>query len=259
MVSTDPSVTPCECYDGRPPVDINALVGAKIAGWVVSIQSAFAMCGTPMSDEQTLALFGPNGPLKDRKPGAHIDTDHSKDGRSPELKPGTVGTGCGASDKQKTILHNFATQSDKIAPIVQSILWSEFDPSLFKNLVTTTKENVPHDARGLAQVLAQRKQAGTVDVLQTGEHHEANHGHHESYVLINTVPNTTLDNTLLQKAHKNAQAFCVDVWLLKDIAQKLYPENAVEQKKYLHALVAYQVATYITLANGSQKVAVISK
>jgi len=95
--------------------------------------------------------------------------------------------------------------------------------------------------------------------LQTGEHHEENHGHHESYVLINTVPNTTLDNTLLQKAYKNAQAFCVDVWLLKDIAQKLYPDNAVEQKNYLHALVAYQVATYITLANGSQKVAVVSK
>ncbi len=95
--------------------------------------------------------------------------------------------------------------------------------------------------------------------MQTGEHHEENHGHHESYVLINTVPNTTLDNTLLQKAYKNAQAFCVDVWLLKDIAQKLYPDNAVEQKNYLHALVAYQVATYITLANGSQKVAVVSK
>lgn len=48
------------------------------------------------------------------------------------------------------------------------------------------------------------------------------------------------------------------MWILKDIAQKLYPNNVVEQKKYLHALVAYQVATYITLANGTQKVAVVS-
>lgn len=70
--------------------------------------------------------------------------------------------------------------------------------------------------------------------------------------------NTTLNNTLLQKTHKHVQAFCVDMWILKDIAQKLYPNNVVEQKKYLHALVAYQVATYITLANGTQKVAVVS-
>lgn len=258
MTETDPLKTPLECIDGRPPVDVDALVGAKLAGGVVSLQSAFAICGNPLNDTQTLALFGPNGRLP-YVPGWHIDTDHSIDGKEPTLKAGIEGTGCGASDKQKAILHNFVTQSAKVSPIVQSILWTEFDASLFDHLVRTTKEDVPHDARGLASLLAERRQRGTVDVLATWEHHDANHGHHESYVLINTVPNTTLDNTLLQKAHEHAQAFCVDVWLLKDIAQKLYPDNAVEQKKYLHALVAYQVATYITLANGSQKVAIISE
>lgn len=74
-----------------------------------------------MNDEQTLALFGPNSRLP-YIPGCHIDTDHSKDGRSPELKSGIEGTGCGASDKQRTILHNFVTQGDKISPIAQSIL-----------------------------------------------------------------------------------------------------------------------------------------
>ncbi len=32
MVTTDPSITPFECLDGRPPVDTNAPVGAKFAG-----------------------------------------------------------------------------------------------------------------------------------------------------------------------------------------------------------------------------------
>lgn len=121
MVPTDPLKIPIECYDGRPPVDVNALVGAKLAGGVVSLQSAFAMCGTAMNDEQTLALFGPNGRLP-YIPGCHIDTDHSVNGIAPELKTGTEGTGCGASDKQKTILHNFITQGDKISPIVKNIL-----------------------------------------------------------------------------------------------------------------------------------------
>lgn len=120
MVYTDPSKTPIECIDGRAPVDIGAPVGAKLAGGVVSIQSAFALCGNPLSDKETLALFGPSGRLP-YSPGCHIDTDHSNDGKNPELKIGE-GTGCGASDKQKTILHNFVTQNEKVAPIVKNIL-----------------------------------------------------------------------------------------------------------------------------------------
>lgn len=123
-----------------------------------------------------MALFGPNGPLKDRTPGGHIDTDHSKDGKGVDLNPQTQGTGCGASDKQKAILHNFVTQSDKITPIVQTILGDQFDATILAGLLKTTIEDVPHDPRGLAFALSKRQERGSLDVLVTGEdHHDHNH------------------------------------------------------------------------------------
>jgi|GEM_PF-1441842 len=42
------------------------------------------------------------------------------------------------------------------------------------------------------------------------------------------------------------------MWFLRDIAKNLYPEDLVKQKKFLHGLVAYQVATYGLLTDGSQ-------
>jgi len=145
-------------------------------------------------------------------------------------------------------------------PIVHSILGEDFSPEIYNNLAQSAIYPT-HDARSLVAALAAEStvQKYTIDVLRTGGYPDGlnqNHGHHESFVLINTVSGKTLNNAKLAAAHPHVQAFCVDLWFLRDIAEKLYPDDEQKRKQYLHALVAYQVATYYTLANGKQLIAI---
>ncbi len=78
-------------------------------------------------------------------------------------------------------------------------------------------------------------------------------------VIFNNIPNSTIDRDALVK-DTNKQVFIVDLWYIKELANRLATgPNAVQQAKQLHhAMVTYQVATYITLCDGSHRAAVLS-
>ncbi|MGF7228485.1 MAG: cadmium-containing carbonic anhydrase [Candidatus Saccharibacteria bacterium] len=75
-------------------------------------------------------------------------------------------------------------------------------------------------------------------------------GHLETRVLLNMVEGYTVDQERVREATDGrAQVFAVDVWRLKQIAEKLYDDPAEQQRAFLSELV-YTLATAAVLTKG---------
>jgi len=99
-----------------------------------------------------------------------------------------------------------------------------------------------------------------VEVLDSDHaNHAPNHGHREFGVLVNYVDGTSLDRDGFT-ADTGEQVFVIDMWYIDKLANALATgPNATEQYEQLReAMVSYQVATYLTLCDGSQQ-ALIAK
>jgi hypothetical protein len=79
------------------------------------------------------------------------------------------------------------------------------------------------------------------------------HGHTEIALVVNNIEDTTIDRDGFFKQTGN-QLFKLDMWYLKLAAKAMASGPHAEQQysSLLNAMVAYQVATYIKLCNGSQ-------
>jgi hypothetical protein len=253
MVDTDPRLDPVKCFDGRRVVN-GTRPGPKVAGWLlITLQSALAMMGITLSDDWVRNLVGPNGPIK-FIPWCHIDTHSSKNHHDPFLNPNVLTSWCGASDKQHTILRNFRDHSGDIGKVVASVMWPLFDQKVYDWLVQ--KMQIPsHDPRVVVESLNKNDDPDDVDVLSAWGDDAVNHDHHESWMVINWVPMTTIDNSRIDDPRK--QQFCLDAWVLLDLAHEYYPDDEEKRIEFLHSLFAYQVSTYYTLTDWSQRVAFV--
>lgn len=161
-------------------------------------------------------------------------------------------TGCGANDRLPEILNQPYQNAAEVEVLTEVVMNHEFsddkyDPGYmsFVNQARVNKENSDWNPVNLIDKLG-ADTANNIEVLK---------GSHEEFaVIFNYVEGTTIDRDEFTQA-TGEQAFVVDVWYLDKLSKAMARgTNMVEQQKQLkHAMVAYQVSTYLTLCDGSQR------
>lgn len=184
--------------------------------------------------------------------GGHCDKDNADTGFA------AGGTGCGANDRLPEIFHNLH-ESKQIVDSLTSVLMGE----AYQEGLTQYQ-----DEQTLATRHADWSKTVFIDELgtETGHNveilaseHTPTHGHAEQAVVFNFVENTTVDRDALIES-TGLQVFDVDVWYLRKLAGALARgiTDADAEERAMHALVAYQAATYLTLCDGSQRPIIVT-
>lgn len=162
----------------------------------------------------------------------------------------TALTGCGADDRLPEIMAKIFDEPIAMDAMVTPLMNGAFAPKLpyvaRKNVEAQTEQWSPVD------VVKTIGDQNAVEVLES-PHDKPNHGHAEMGVLFNYVEGTTLDRDRFV-ADTGKQIFVVDMWYIDKLANALAsgPDAAVQAAQLKQAMVAYQVATYLTLCDGSQ-------
>ncbi len=213
-----------------------------MAGGATSAYAAMLMCGDSISSVEVVQKLKDLGFI----PGGHIDESSVNDL--------SHGTGCGANDKLPTILDNFKQNSASLEPFMKALMGDKFDPQVYRKIVETTPLHVGHNPAILAERF-RAQAANALQVLEAG--HEGVHGHEESTITINYVPDSTFNSSKLQEEHEHNQTFDVDMWALLILAESLSNGDGEKEKQLYHALVAYQLATAFTLTDGTQEMVIL--
>lgn len=213
-----------------------------MAGGATSAYAALLMCGDSISSIQVVQKLKDLGFI----PGGHTDESSIKDL--------SHGTGCGANDKLPAILDNFKQNSASLEPFMRALMGEKFDAKVYRKIVDTTPLHIGHNPAILAERF-RAQAANALQVLEAG--HEGIHGHEESRITINYVPNTTLNGSKLQEKYDHNQTFDVDIWAFTELARLLSDGDAEKEQELYHAFVAYQLATAFTLTDGTQKIVIL--
>lgn len=178
--------------------------------------------------------------------GAH-SSDHSSD---PETG------GCGAIDNAPLIVSNAVKFEDKIRGAISVIANSTHDGAQLNTIFA----NYNSYADEIAYDKSYSGRKVTEEILNNGKVVKELKGPHlETHVVINTVPGHTINQELIREVSGNtAQAFAVDEWRMKQIAEELYDSRVEQQKAYLGMLV-YTLATAATLTKGDLPVFIVTK
>lgn len=245
----------CGCIDGR--LCVHRMDGQErdlrlsVAGGVLATTyAAFELLGVDLAagDASSERLKQVNVFLKscDIEAAGHCDVANF-------TKNFVTGTGCGAVDKMPLILQTALDNTTTIHQLIQ-VVRSPRGESIqeggvaFVPAETLTKR---HDV-WMPQTAIGDMKLSNVEVLKSEEN--ATHGHAESVVIFNDIENTTLDRDALFESGK--QAFDVDVWYLRKIA-KTFAEKLdrhdINSDMILDAMIAYQLATYLVLCDGTQR------
>jgi hypothetical protein len=178
--------------------------------------------------------------------GAHIDTGaQAVNFVDPET--GKLKTGCGADDKAPAIIDAVYDNPETVHGLSSTLLGARYQES---SMTLVDRDSIRRTFQEWDPVLAleatKTPDGGNVEVLDKG--------HEEALVVFNYVENTTVDRDALVAA-TGKQVFCIDMWYIDKLASAMASgPNAAEQESQLrHAMVAYQVGTYLTLCDGSQR------
>lgn len=217
--------------------------------------------------------------------GTHIDTDLAQTGTdlaAKEVYCGAhtgahkhgEGTDCGANDKMPLILQDGINYREQVAGTTQALIETaglEFKPELFEKVLENWEATLSDDAyfagstgvsrlqKVLATQVAATEVAGSGKPVGVTKHLDGDHN--EDYIVVNYVKGKTFSQGVLAEKLRAdfpenddkhlAQAFVVDAWRVVELA-----EAAVEADDFetaLYAGVMYQVATAVTLTDGSLK------
>lgn len=187
--------------------------------------------------------------------GAHGDTKAAAHQFSDPENPEKFKTGCGAGDKFVEIMGIPYDEPDVVTPLVQQLLGDAFDTTALARL---PKQQVAEhisswDPRDNIELTAGVSDGKNVEIL------DGSHG--ELLVVFNFVDNTTLDRDALVK-ETGDQVFVVDMWYLDKLAQALAagrPDAEEMYGKLKHQMVAYQIATYLALCDGTQRPVILTE
>lgn len=184
--------------------------------------------------------------------GGHCDeaaSEHNFDGGK---------TGCGANDRMPEILQRVHSDNTVIASLSETLLGEAFNAAhtAYRSEKALADDLADWRPQAMVDELGAKESQRSIEILASD--HSETHGHKESFVVFNYVENTTVDrDTLVLETGK--QVFDVDVWYLEKLANAMAPADDAEAvSRQLHAMVAYQVATYLTLCDGSQRPLIIT-
>lgn len=242
---------PCGCIDGRPCVhtlggemsdarpkvsggSITAYVGAELTGWFGSEDG---------TNQERLEVVDNWLNQAGIPTGGHIDTHAEATQFSGNH------TGCGANDRIVENVSNIWGQSEVAGHLTAALQNELFAASVlpFKPLDLSS-----WDAVAAIKTVSSRD-ANAVEVLDTGEQQPA-HGHAEILVVCNYNEGTTIDRDALV-AETGKQVFVIDMWYIDKLAKALArgPEATRQEELLYCAMTAYQVGTYLTLCDGTQR------
>lgn len=183
--------------------------------------------------------------------GAHVAEDAVEKTDKTFIDPetGLPQTGCGANDKFVSIMDKPANKKDFINGATQLLLGDKFNANHTKYTDGDKLQNriKDHNSRDALNEVANRAEGKNVEVLQ-GKHEEM-------LVVFNFVRDTTVDRDALVAA-TGKQVFVVDMWYIDDLAHAMAdgrPDGEEMFAKLQHAMVAFQVSTYLTLCDGSHR------
>jgi hypothetical protein len=259
MVAVDPNAPSC-CIDGR--LCVHTLSGqetesrASVAGGaLVTAYAAMELLGLLGADDTTgpaarlgrvASVLRANGIVL----GNHCDQNAAPLLIDLDAASADTLTGCGADDRLPEIMAKIFDEPIAIDAMVMPLMNGAFAPKLpyvaRKNIEAQTAQWSPVD------VVKTIDDQNAIEVLES-PHEKPNHGHAEMGVLFNYVEGTTLDRDAFVAA-TGKQLFVVDMWYIDKLANALAsgPDAAAQAAQLKQAMVAYQVATYLTLCDGSQ-------
>lgn len=230
------------CSEPRPGVAggglISAYAAAELVGW-------FADDATDSSERLRLVydFLASQGVAI----GAHCDQGAIE----AEFKGKT---GCGANDNLPKILHMLHENKAVVDQFTRVVLEKDYAT---ENTIYVPQDVLDERHKGwkpetMIDEVGTKAGEHSIEILESD--HTPTHGHHELAVVFNNVENTTVDRDALYDA-TGKQVFDVDVWYLRKLAKAMAtgPDAENQEKQLLHGMVAYQVATYLTLCNGSQR------
>ncbi|MBL8122037.1 hypothetical protein JNM87_04795 [Candidatus Saccharibacteria bacterium] len=263
-----------ECIDGRPcrgmlgdaPAGVEQKhIGPKVAGG--PLQTAYAVAELlPGYFDDHIEEVRPLSGASDRAAfvagllsGRGIAIGGHTTAAATETNFADGKTGCGAAEKHTDALRVLAVQtgekqsssaelSSQIHAMTCKLMGIAAEGQGRPDLSPTyeiDRHQADYTATGMLRVEEGR---GSVEILE-GTHAEV-------AVVVNTVPNTTVDrDEFVRRTGK--QVFVVDVWYVKAIAHALVAGRPDAEKLYSQALYAgfaYQLAVYAQLCNGSHSV-----
>ncbi len=233
-------------FEGNEP-KAKSLNRTKVFGGGVTMTAATKI-GLGEAKDQTLRDVYTNSiaSLRDKMInfGAHTDT-HSE--HSP------AACGCGAIDKAPIILGNAVKFKDEIRATIGAL-----------GIDTTGLDEVEQEyAEYVGGDMGEYSGQSVMDeIIENGKIvKELSDDHKEVVVVLNLVEGFTVDQEKIREATSSkAQAFAVDVWRVKAIADRLYSDDTdqVRHKAFLSELV-YTLATAGTLTAGDLPVYVVAK
>lgn len=265
MVNVDP-LAPSTCIDGRPCVELmngsatgprasvagggllTAFAAAELAGWLENDDSKTSARLRNVS-EYLQALGFAFGAHCDQRAVENDFIARDADGNATVNDSGDTlaATGCGADDKLVQILEQPYAHSAEVFNLTAAILGEDFDAGFTKFVSgeVVARRMADWNPKDLIDSVG-GESSGNIEIL-SGQHAEL-------AVVFNLVENTTLDRDAFVR-DTGKQVFVVDMWYLDKLAKAMArgPEMVNQQKLLKHAMVAYQVGTYLTLCNGSQR------
>jgi hypothetical protein len=259
LVRVSPEAPSC-CIDGRcaectlegsdaateprPSVaggaDVTAYAAAELSGYF-SVQDS-------RSSSEKLAEIDIKLRKQGLNPGAHCDEAAVANGFTDPADIQRARTGCGAGDKLSNIIKKFYDMPEPIATYTSALLGVSYDANAkLPEQALVQRRTSQWDPRAVIDVTSSASAGRNVEVLQ-GDHSEL-------LVVFNFVSDSTVDrDALVQETGK--QVFVVDMWYIDKLATALAAgrHDAEElEPKLRQYMVGYQIATYLTLCDGTQR------
>ncbi len=163
------------------------------------------------------------------------------------------GCGCGAIDNAPSILQNIVKYQNNISENIEAL-------GIPTNGLETVLDNFEIAA---AQTLDKPFAGKNVmnNIIDLGKFVKDLTGNHrEAAVILNTVNGFTVDQEKVRTlTNETLQVFAVDVWRLKDISERLYPDDEQKQLTALQGMLVYTLSTAATLTKGDLPVYRLNK
>jgi len=239
-----------EIVESRPSVaggaDVTAYAAAEMTGIWFKPSSKRSAKGRLLDID---TLLREQGVI----PGAHSDENAIED-NFKNRKTGLSKIGCGTSDNFIDILNRPYDAFDIIDKYSAMLMSNKFDQKYMK-IIANDK---------LQETVKKWDPINTLHIVtkaSSGKSVEISRGSNTEVIIIfNFVKDTTLDRyKFLSKA--NVKAFVVDMWYIDKIANAMAASrpNSIEVfNKLKHAMVAFQLATYLTLCDGTQRPVILT-
>lgn len=243
---------PCACIDGRPCLhtasDTPTTLRPKIAGGVASAYVAAELAGWPIEGDDLAERFEV---VNEALLTAGIPTGNHADERGYNANFASGKTGCGANDRLAENVAHIYEQADAVSGLVATLLGDRFSGAAMQ-FAPETRNTLAHWRPTIITDSLNERDPSSLEILANDD--TPTSGHREELVVFNFIQNTTVDRDALV-AETGRQVFVVDMWFIDGMARALAGGlHATEQsQKLLHALVAFQIGTYLTLCNGSQR------